>query len=149
MTNSKICKMVGIILLLAGAISLFVGIYKNNEANDMMDALFDGADIFGYDQSTYKSADRWLGHAESAKKLIIAGGVSSAIGMIFFVVGFFVENEVKHPEKKSDKGQLEQPVQTDVMDIKAKLIAIEQLKTDGLISEDEYTQRRKHIIDDL
>lgn len=143
MKNSSILKTIGLVMAVIGAIASVVGIYLRNEADSMLSALNAGSSLFGYSSSTYRSMSIWDEHLQKGNIVLIIGIILVVVGAVIFVVGYLKGNERKHPEQASTA-----PLgnSADTANIAEKLKELDELKDQGILSEEEYSAKRQEII---
>ena len=83
MENSKILKIIGSITAVVGAVVTVIGVNLRNEAQSMLSALESGANLFGYESSTYRGMSAWGEHLQN-------GNIVLAVGLVLLVVGAVV-----------------------------------------------------------
>lgn len=144
MKNSKILKVIGVVLALIGSITLGIGIYLRNSADSMLSALSAGSSLFGFDSSTYRSMELWENHLQNGTTVLLIGIVFLVIGTIVFIVGYLKGNEVKNPEKVAYVSPIK-PAESE--NLSEKLTQLSKLKEQGVITEEEYKTKRQDIIE--
>lgn len=146
MGNSKILKIIGGVLAVIGAVIGLIGNGKRAEAVEMISALKAGGEIWGYDSSTRKSIEIWQEHLSNGKLIMYIGIAVLIIGLILLFIGILKRNAIVNPENQH---VINTPIVAPSEDATDKLKKLNELKTEGLISEDEYVEKRKKVIDDI
>lgn len=139
--ESKILKSIGGVASVIGAAITCYGYSGLDESQSMIRALEAGDDLFG--GSSSKSIDIWSEHADNYKIVLIIGAVILVVGIILLISGFVSGSKAQdvHPvsaANESDKGNLAD-----------RLKKLDELKSTGLISEEEYEEKRKQLISSL
>ena len=145
MGNSKVLKIFGVILILAGLIVTAFGIHKKNDAESMLKTHEAAGRLGGYSEYYEAGVKAWTKHINEGKTIEIAGLVTSGIGLVFCLVGITQANADERAKYAATR-KTEKCVGTST---KEKLATIEDLKASGMISEEEYKQKRKEILDNL
>lgn len=101
MENSKILKISGSIMAAVGAVVTVIGVNLRNEAQGMLSALEAGANLFGYESSTYRGMSAWGEHLQTGNVVLAVGLVLLFVGAVVFFVGYLKGNEAKHPEREN------------------------------------------------
>ena len=140
MENAKVLRNTGGVLSVSGAIISGVGLYLRQQANSMVSALRSGAGLFGYNSSTYRSLDIWEGKQTQGNIILAIGIVVLIVGVIVFYKGFLKGNGAKHPEKQEI---------TPSKSVAYRINELKEAKESGIISEDEYEQKRKEILSEI
>lgn len=138
MTNSSIIRNTGIAISVIGVITSGIGFYLRKQANGMIKALDAGGNLFGYDSSTYRSMGIWEGELTKGNTILIVGIVLLIVGIIMCYCGFLKTNAATNPERKDSN-----PTAVD------RLHKLKEAKQLGFITDDEFEQKRKEIIDEL
>ena len=140
MENSKVLKITGGVLSVSGAITSGVGLYLRQQAKSMVSALQSGAGMFGYNSSTYRSLDIWGGKQTQGNIILVIGILVLIVGIIVFYNGYLKRNGAKHPEKQNI---------TPNKSVAHRINELNEAKKNGIISEEEYEQKRKEIINEI
>lgn len=139
--ESKTLKSVGGVASIIGAAITWFGYSKYDGARSMAKALNAGDHLFGGNSSD--SIDLWSGRADNYKLVLIVGAVILVVGIVLLVSGFISGN----------KGQEIHPVVTangsDKGDLPERLRKLDELKSAGLITQEEYDEKRKQLISSL
>lgn len=142
MENSKILKIIGSITAVVGAVVTVIGVNLRNEAQSMLSALESGANLFGYESSTYRGMSSWGEHLQTGNIVLAVGLVLLVVGAVVFFVGYLKGNEAQHPER----AKIASIDNSETTNTAAKLRELNELKDQGIISEEEYNAKRQEII---
>lgn len=84
-----------------------------------------------------KTSDIWAGYASNYKTILIVGAVILLIGIIILIAGFLGNdgNKAKGDIVSNNASQ--------------KLLELKKLKEDNLITQEEFEEKRKQIIDTM
>lgn len=128
MGNRNLKAIGGVSTIVGTAVTIF-GVVKYNSAGDMYRA----SSYFGEN----KSSDIWSDYMSNYKIIIIVGAIVLLIGMIILLSGFFGsgENEIKEVKPNSSVSQ--------------KLSELQKMKEDNLITQEEFDEKRKQILDSM
>lgn len=143
-SNGKPMAILGAVASVIGGIIGYKGYHDYSEANGLIKALNDGDALLGTDSSA--STSIWSTQASNARIMLIVGVVILVIGIIVLIAGIVSGMTTKQiaPEYR--------PVQTSVQpkaNISDRLSQLEDLKNKGIITDAEYDEKRKEIINDL
>lgn len=134
--NKKTTITIGIIIILIGAIVLMIFVSKYNDTKLIKQAVESIPTITDY-VAHYDSLERLDKELDNLRIGIIVGGIISAIGLIFLVIGLCL--------KKSDS-----LIQTSKSNSATnKLKELNDLYNEHLITEDEYKEKKKQILSDI
>ena len=134
--NEKTTTTIGSIITLIGAIVLIIFVYKYNDINLIKQAVESIPTITNY-ADHYDNLEHLEKELDKFRIGIIVGGVISAVGLIFLVIGLCL--------KKSDS-----TIQTSTSNsVTSKLKELNDLYNEHLITEDEYKEKKKQILSDL
>ena len=139
MNNSDILKFAGIIGTVIGIVLTGCGIYKRNYAQMFIKA------------SNYvdRSFLIWSDHKRNATIMLVIGLAIIVIGLIIFFVGFLKANAVANPESDNQTSKVNTADNTSHIDIEDRLAKLDNLKSSGIITNEEYDEKRKKIIDEI
>ena len=136
--GKRTLKSIGGVASVIGAGITWYGHSGFAKSQSMISALNAGDALFG--GSSSKSIDIWSGHADNYKIVLIIGAVILVVGIILLVSGFV----------SGSKGQEVHPVvmtnDSDKRDLTERLKKLDELKNSGLISQEEYDEKRKQLI---
>ena len=139
MKNSSIMKIGGMISAFVGIICSGVGSFMIRDANKWI--AFSG-NLMG---PTFTSAVQQKNYG---RELLVVGIALFFIGIIFLIVGFFKANAVKYPETESTAPMSVPPTIQSAEPVD-RLAQLQSLKESGLLTDDEYEDKRKQIIDEI
>lgn len=139
--ESKVLKSIGGVASVIGAGITWYGYSKYSEANSMIDALYAGDALFGGNSD---SIDLWSKHADNYKIVLIVGAVILVVGVILLVSGLVSGNKEQDVSKTVSVSR-----ETDKGDLSDRLKKLDELKSSGLISQEEYEEKRKQLISSL
>lgn len=138
MTNSRIIQNTGIGISTIGVITSGIGSHLQKQANNMLKALDAGRRMFGFESSTYRSIGIWESKLIKANTTFILGIILLIIGIVMCYCGYLKANAVKNPEGKvSDQNTVD------------RLNKLKEAKQLGLITVEEFEQKRKEIIEEM
>ena len=143
MATGKPLIITGGVATLAGAITTIIGYNKYSESKSMLKTLTDGADLFGYTDSTFRSASAWSEHAINGRTILIIGSIILAVGLITLISGIVMTLSNSQPQNISSATDKSNKSVSD------QLAELQQLKDARMITDDEYATKRKDIIDNL
>lgn len=133
---SKIIINIGITASIIGGIITGYSTSKYNEAKSMLNALHSGDKLFGtYSGDAIKI---WTNHSDNYKIMVIIGAVILAVGVILLISGLITAS-----------GNKNQKEVVDDLDIAERLKQLENLKANELISEDEFMEKRKELLNKI
>lgn len=136
----KILRNIGIVASVVGGGIACYGYSKYSEAKSMLKALRDGDRLLGTNST--KSIDLWSGYSDNYKLILIVGAIILICGIIFFISGLMSgNNNRKLSPMQSDSTSINSNV-----DISDRLKKLERLKKEGVISSEEYEEKRKELI---
>lgn len=148
MSNNKLIRNIGLVASVVGAIVAIFGYYKLNAANSMAEAISN----IGYSASTLKSYNIWDNRAKNYKIVLIVGLIILVVGIILFVSGIVSminsESAAKLNTNNIDENNINNTSNINKT-ISEKLKELDDLKGNGLITEDEYNEQRKKIISSI
>ena len=140
--ESKTLKSIGGVASVVGAGITWYGYSGMAKSRSMINALNAGDALFG--GSSSKSIDAWSGHADNYKIMLIIGAVILVVGIILLVSGFV---------SGSNRQDVHSVTVTNELDNKSnlteRLMKLDELKYSGLISQEEYDEKRKQLISSL
>lgn len=132
---SKSIRNIGIVSSIIGAIITCYGATKNKEAQSMLRGLRSGDELFGTHSTT--SINVWTEHSSNYKIILIVGSVILVVGIILLIAGLVSQSNSNNTNVHE--------VHTE-FDITEKLKKLEKLKTTGLITEEEFAEKRKDLL---
>lgn len=138
MKNSSIMKFVGSIFGIIGVILLGAGAYRRHYAQMFINT------------STYVDHTFlvWSQHKQNATYVLIAGIVVVVIGAILLCAGFLKANAAANPETPptTPKAYTTTPKPSNTS---SRLAELKALHDSGVITAEEYEEKRKKIIDEI
>ena len=143
MKNSQILMTIGGAASVIGGLISVGGVLLRKEAREMLSAVNGLGSLFGVD---YNSLAIWEGKLQKANITLATGLILLGIGIIVIIAGYLKGNEVRNPECtfNTDLG-----AEFSAENIGDKLRELNDLKEQGLISEEEYSEKRKKILDSM
>lgn len=145
-TNGKTMAILGGVASIIGGIVAFKGFYDYSEANGMLKALKDGDALLGTDSSNSVGFNSWSGKASNARIMLIVGAIILVIGIIILIAG--IVSAMAANKATSEYSSVQSSVNPKV-DITDRLKQLEDLKNKGIITDAEYDEKRKKIINEL
>lgn len=133
---SKSIKNIGIVASIIGAVITCYGATKNKHAQSMLRALRSGDELLGT-RST-RGINAWTEHSSNYKIILIVGSVILVVGIILLIAGLVGQINSNNTNVHE--------VHTIEIDITEKLKKLEELKTTGLITEEEFAEKRKDLL---
>ena len=91
----------------------------------------------------------WSDHKRNATIMLVIGLAIIVIGLIIFFVGFLKANAVANPESDNQTSKVNTADNTSHIDIEDRLAKLDNLKSSGIITNEEYDEKRKKIIDEI
>ena len=144
MKNSQIIKTTGVIATICGALTSIVGWHKLSEANGVLKTLR------GSTHGTYgKTIEIWQSQKSISIVILIIGIVITLTGLIMIYNGFLKANAVTNPENDNQTSKVNTIDNITRVDIEDRLAQLDSLKSSGIITDEEYNEKRKKIIDEL
>lgn len=125
--EKKNIKIFGFVCVLFGSLVSLFGKFKYDSANTM----YKTASYFGEN----KTSDRWDGYMSNYKIFIIVGLIVLLIGVIILISGFISSNTDSQMHEKVE------------LNTSIRLVELQKMLDDRLITQDEFEQKRKQIID--
>ena len=136
--NSKNMGVLGIVGSIASGLVLAFGIYKYNDARSMYKA----ASWFG----SNPSSDLWQGYMENYKICIIVGAIILIISLILLISGIISNSN----DKTSSTVVLESnSPEAEGKKTSQKIIELKEMFNAGLITEEEFEEKRKDFLDKM
>lgn len=126
--EKKNVKIVGTVCSLIGLIITIFGKVRYNSANMM----YETASYFGEN----KTSDIWDSDMSNYKIVIIVGLIILLIGIIALISGYMIK----------DKENTYMGIKSSSSD---KLTDLQKMLDSGLITQDEYNEKRKSILDSM
>lgn len=129
-------RIVGTVSLLIGAVITFLGFKNYSNAKAMVKALVDSDILFG--TTSIKSESIWLDKMSNYKIVIIVGAVILVVGLIILISGIISSTKQTNIENRQ--------IASSTND---KLLELKSLLDSGLITQDEYDEKKKSILEKL
>lgn len=133
---SKSIRNIGIVASIIGAVITCYGATKNKEAQSMLRALHSGDKLFGTRSTTGINA--WTEYSNNYKFILIVGSIILVVGIILLIAGLM-------GQISSENTNIHE-AHTIEFDVTEKLKKLEELKTTGLITEEEFAEKRKDLL---
>lgn len=147
MGKYRAITILGTVSSVAGAIVSIASYAKYHEAKGMVDALEDGAALFGYDSISEKSISIWESHASNHRLVLIIGLIALFVGVILMFTGILLGMQESKHDEENRKANTDTNRPGD--NIQERMEKLNSLKDNALISDDEYEEKRKEIISSL
>lgn len=122
-------KAIGGVGVIAGAAVTIYGVVKYKSAGTM----YRTASNVG----AYESSDVWKGYMSNYKIFIIVGAIVLLIGAIILLAGFFGSGNSKINVTNSNSNASQ------------KMAELQKMKEDNLITQEEFEEKKKQILDAL
>lgn len=127
--EKKNVKIVGVVCSLIGLIVALFGKVKYDSA----DSMYGTASYFGEN----KTSELWEGYMSNYKIVLIVGLIILLIGIIILVSGFMLSSK--------ESGTYS----NNVTNSSDRLIDLQKMLDSGLVTQEEYNEKRKQIIDTM
>lgn len=129
-------RIVGSVSLLIGAVITFWGLKQYSDAKAMVKALVDSDILLG--TTSIKSESIWLDKMSNFKIVIIVGAIILVVGLIILISGII-----------SSTRQTNITNREITLSTNDKLLELKNLLDNGLITQDEYDEKKKSILEKL
>lgn len=124
--EKKNVKVIGMVCSLIGLVVALFGKVKYDSA----DSMYGTASYFGKN----KTSDLWEGYMSNYKIVIIVGLIILLVGIIVLISGYMISNK-------------ENISTSNITNSSDKLIDLQKMLDSGLITQDEYDEKRKSVLD--
>lgn len=141
MNNGKTLKNIGVVASVVGLIITIYGFIKFRKAQAMISASKAAGSLFNANNSN--SIQIWENHSNNYKLILIIGAVILIIGIILFISGLMSGNHVELNKEPASNNTVND------IDISDRLKTIDKLRAEGLISQEEYEEKRNNLISSI
>lgn len=141
MDSGKTLKNIGAVASIVGLIITIYGFIKFRDAQTMLSA---SRSLSSFSNTgNFKSIRIWEGYSNNYKLILIIGAIILIIGIILLISGLMSGSNVEpNIEPVSDNT-------VNDVDISDRLKTIDNLRAEGLISQEEYEEKRNKLISSI